>query len=168
MPKIKQRSNDELNLLKEYLQYDSENGLISLKKFKQGREPGTILGSLDSAQGYLYFSVNQSRYAAHRVAWFLYSNEWPYLEIDHINGIKTDNRIKNLRLATRSMNTQNYPGHRNGNPVGVTFRKDGRWHAQAPRNFLNRKATKNKSLGSYTTKEEAQQVVIDYCEKNYE
>ncbi len=44
---------------------------------------------------------------AHRVAWLLMTGSDPVEEIDHINGVKTDNRWENLRPANRSQNAMN-------------------------------------------------------------
>jgi hypothetical protein len=52
-------------------------------------------------------------YLAHRLAWAFVNGEFPKSDIDHVNGIKTDNRIENLRLATRSENQCNRGKHAN-------------------------------------------------------
>lgn len=44
---------------------------------------------------------------AHRLAWRIYHGTWPERDLDHINGVRHDNRISNLRLATPSENSAN-------------------------------------------------------------
>ena len=51
--------------------------------------------------------MNRKRFYAHRVAWLLHYGEWPDDEIDHINGVKDDNRISNLRNVDRKTNVEN-------------------------------------------------------------
>jgi hypothetical protein len=88
------------------------------------------LTSVES-KGYRQGRVCSRQMMAHRIAWALAYGEWPS-EIDHINGIKTDNRLKNLRVATRTENTQhrakfrtNTSGHK-----GVRQSRAGRWEAR--------------------------------------
>jgi hypothetical protein len=47
------------------------------------------------------------QYSAHRLAWLYFYGVWPSGEVDHINGDGTDNRIANLRDATRGQNATN-------------------------------------------------------------
>jgi hypothetical protein len=58
-----------------------------------------------------------------RLAWAIHNGDWPPLDmyIDHINGIKADNRIANLRLVTPTQNQQNKAGH-GLYPKGVAWR----------------------------------------------
>jgi len=49
---------------------------------------------------------------AHRLAWFFTHEIWPTVDVDHINGDPSDNRLVNLRLATVSQNLWNCKGHR--------------------------------------------------------
>jgi hypothetical protein len=95
-----------IDALKLLLRYDSETGLIYWVAKGKGmikkKPAGTKLHS-----GYLGICIGSKRWQAHRIAWALHHGEWPKDQIDHINGIKTDNRICNLRDATNSQNGKN-------------------------------------------------------------
>ena len=65
-----------------------------------------LLGFTD--EGYIRIRINHVEYRAHRIIWTMFNGEIPEgLLIDHINGIKSDNRLENLRLATRQQNNAN-------------------------------------------------------------
>ncbi|MDA6380520.1 HNH endonuclease signature motif containing protein [Escherichia coli] len=51
--------------------------------------------------------INGKAYPAHRLAWLIVYGTMPDGFIDHINRVRTDNRISNLRLVTHSENMQN-------------------------------------------------------------
>lgn len=83
-------------------------------------------------RGYLKGSIFNRTYAAHRVAWTIATGAWPAAEIDHINRVKTDNRLENLRLATKKQNMRNRKslGGASSEYLGVTWHK-GRQKWQA-------------------------------------
>lgn len=88
-------------LATEYLRY--EDGLLFWKKAKrQGKMAGTVKKNI-----YVNVSFGNKLYKAHRVIWLMHYGKWPENEIDHINGVKHDNRIENLREATASQNAIN-------------------------------------------------------------
>ena len=56
--------------------------------------------------GYLVCNYDGQRIYVHRLTWYLHYGYWPK-RLDHINRIKTDNRIENLREATAEQSSQN-------------------------------------------------------------
>lgn len=93
-----------------------------------GREAGRISGT-----GYIQLLIKGKFYYAHRVAWLLMTGSWPEKYIDHINRSKTDNRLINLREATRSENLRNTKMH-SDNRSGIKgvswFPRDRLWRAR--------------------------------------
>jgi len=57
-------------------------------------------------RGYYFGSIDGCQYLAHRVVWKMHTGDEPS-QLDHINGDRSDNRIKNLRVATSKENAQN-------------------------------------------------------------
>ena len=93
--------------LKEVADYCRESGDFTRKIKARGRfgQVGRKLGATNK-RGYVAICIDGKTYYAHRLAWFYVHNEWPD-EIDHINRNKSDNRIRNLRVCTRSENMLN-------------------------------------------------------------
>ena len=87
--------------LQKLLDYNPDTGLFLCR-----RNPSKIKGRL-TTNGYRQISVNNERFAAHRLAWLYVYGQWPESQIDHINRIKDDNRIVNLRPATPKQNNEN-------------------------------------------------------------
>src|SRR5215468_6803827 len=57
--------------------------------------------------GYVHIGVDGRTYSAHRLAWFYVYGVWPEHDIDHMNGVRGDNRLVNLREATHIQNCRN-------------------------------------------------------------
>lgn len=103
--------------IRDLIDYNPENGVLTAKVNFSGRQAGSVIGS-QTWQGYYAFSLFGKKCFAHRLAWLLHYGEWPSQPIDHINGIKTDNSIRNLRLCSLSQNQFNKPTQKN-NTTGV-------------------------------------------------
>ena len=95
----------------------------------------------------------------HRLAWFIVYGVIPFGEIDHINQIKTDNRIENLRDVPKSINQRNVPrrvSNTSGVP-GVTWHKQrAKWCAQASVDG------KHHHIGLFTAIEDAEKAAKEF------
>lgn len=105
--------------LKILVNYDHDTGIFTWNKSRKCAKPGVKVGTV-GFNGYCHACLNYKKYYLHRLAWLYVYGEIPNSEIDHINRIKTDNRICNLRLATRNQNLwntslqkRNKSGHKN-------------------------------------------------------
>ncbi len=83
-----------------------------------------VAGSPDKS-GHILIGIDQIRYKAHRLAWFYINGVWPPYEIDHINGIPSDNRINNLRLISARWQQRANQKLRKDNKSGL---KGVSWH----------------------------------------
>lgn len=130
--------------LGKHVHYCPFNGTLTWKVSNRGhRKAGDPAGSYNR-QGYRRVKIRQKVYLVHRLAWALAYGEWPPGELDHINGIRDDNRICNLRAATRWENCQNIT------PKGVRFEPSrGKWLARIHR------VGKTRNLGRYNSEAEA-------------
>jgi len=107
------KSLPSLEQLNKLFTYDKETGTLT---WKQGQRAGYQAGSMTN--GYRAVSVNQSNYGVHRVAYYMGTGAEPN-HIDHINGVKDDNRLDNLRSVTFTENMRNVK-KRADNSSGVT------------------------------------------------
>lgn len=96
-------------LLKEIYEYSEATGLFIFKKTRGGVKRGSIAGSAIKSGESFYLRVNIGgvQLMAHRLAWLYVYGVFPVNEIDHIDGDSMNNRICNLREATRKQNNEN-------------------------------------------------------------
>lgn len=92
--------------LKELLNYNPETGAFTWRKVGKHIQEGRLAGTLNS-QGYSKIHVQRKEYKAHRLAWLYTYGTFPENQIDHINGVRDDNRIDNLRAVTNAENHRN-------------------------------------------------------------
>ena len=122
---------------------------------KRSTKIGSLAGGLGS-KGYISLMYERKPICAHRMAWLLTYGRWPDGEIDHINGIRDDNRLCNLRDVPRRVNCTNKKCHREGHSVGVSFRpakgnrRTAKWEAHIGIDGIYY------FLGSYGAKAEAE------------
>ena len=94
--------------LRELLAYDAKTGqFFRLTDGGRGVKAGEVAGCIQKSSGYRYISLDGKRMLAHRLAWLHFFGEWPKRQIDHINGVRDDNSIGNLRDVSISVNQQN-------------------------------------------------------------
>jgi len=120
-----------LSELNQLLRYDPESGEIYWIAPGKGRIKKKSAGTKEIS-GYKGIVINGKRIRAHIIAWALYNGKWPDDQIDHINGIKTDNRIINLREATNLQNGKNFriKSNNKSGVTGVYWDKDNnKWAA---------------------------------------
>jgi hypothetical protein len=140
------------NRLSELFSYEPETGFLYWKERAQSWFPdrghGGAYGCMrrwnaDNANrraftakdgpGYHWGAIKGIRCKAHQVVWALHNGEWALEQIDHVNGIRTDNRIENLRAVSHRENARNakiYRSNKSGTPGVSWHKRDQIWIAR--------------------------------------
>lgn len=140
-------------LVQHHLKYNPETGKFI---WLRGRRAGYLAGS-EGTNGYIKIQLLGVHCLAHRLAWLYMYGKFPDNFIDHINGVKADNRIVNLRDATASENRQNQRKGNIGTKSGLlgVYPSGRRWMA------LIHVDHQHRYLGTYDTREEAHQKYLE-------
>lgn len=146
--------------LMQVLSYDPETGIFRWKvSWKHMREGKEITNTCVAGYGRVKFQGKA--YKLHRLAWLFHHGEWPKGHIDHINRVKNDNRIVNLRDVSPARNMRNqgmYSTNKSGAKGVYWFH--GKWVAYQKLNY------KVHYLGRFDTVEEASKVVNKFRLEN--
>jgi hypothetical protein len=144
-------ADDDVRQLRKWLSYDADTGVLRWRLRPSSHvASGSAAGCLAS-KGYRIVRLGRKNFLAHRVAWALHYGEWPVGDLDHANMDKDDNRIANLRPASRPQNNANSPSRSSrGLPKGC-YKLKGRerWYSQIKIDG------ETKRLGYFTTAAEA-------------
>lgn len=167
MPSLKELALTQ-ERLKHLLHYNPDNGVFIWRNKPASRsnriKAGDIAGCIKTDSGYVVINIDGKSYRAHRLAWFYVYGVWPKQKIDHINNIKSDNRILNLREASNSENGWNIgaPATNTSGVKGVCWDKQTRkWRAQC---WVS---GKHYVLGRFASIDEAAMVVARFREKHH-
>lgn len=148
--------------LKDLMHYNAETGMfVRVKKVNNRTKVGQIISKLNE-DGYVVVIVDRVTCLAHRLAFLWMTGKYPdkKMQIDHINGIRNDNRWENLRQVSAQENQHNrhqadkFAG-RTSTRLGVSFKKLGlkRWEANIRVNgkliYLGRFATEDEAANAY-------------------
>jgi hypothetical protein len=147
----------EQSLLHEMLDYQDGQLVWKNKKDNLAHLNGKVAGCMHKS-GYRQIKFGQTLYLAHRIMWIYHNGSIDEnMQIDHINGVKNDNRIENLRLVTAQQNCFNRSRHK---AKGYSWSKAAqKWQATIQENG------KNKYLGVFVNEEDARNAYLDKVKK---
>lgn len=149
-------------LLRDMFLYDGETGnLISKSSTGSRWKAGRVVGGVNDL-GYVTVSVGGKRLGAHRVVWAIYYGHWPLNDIDHIDGVRSNNRIDNLRDVSAETNLQNRRLPQRNNKSGLLGVSPNRKRFSAS---IKVDGVKH-HLGTYDTPEEAHKVYL-MCKRQF-
>jgi hypothetical protein len=166
--------------VKELFNYDKKDGKLTWKKrecgwFKDVRSckifnskfPGKTTGC-DDGKGYLQVRMLGKLYFVHRLVWAWHHGEWPPAgyDIDHIDKNTLNNKIENLRIATRSQNNVNTHKSKVKNKVKGYTRVENKNGTVI---YIAQSSWKGKHyhLGVFRTKEEAISAYTSFAKKHH-
>jgi len=144
--------------LRNIMRYDPDTGKLFWRERSDrprqwnSRWAGKEAFTANRGDGYRCGRINGKTFFAHRVIWAIVHGHWPEQDIDHINGIRNDNRLSNLRSVSRSENMKNKmrPPSNTSGFIGVTWnKKTGKWQAQIQVDG------RSKTLGNFSDKSDA-------------
>lgn len=146
---------DAQTVLSKY-RYEQSTGTFQHLLHASGR------GVIKTPKGYVRVLINGKYFMAHHLVWLLHTGGLPAKQIDHVNGLRDDNRFENLREVSPVENSQNQRcAHKTSSTglLGATPYRDPRlktprWRAQIR---INGKST---HIGLFASAEEAHEAYL--------
>lgn len=137
-------------LVRELFDYDGDKGILIRKSFKNGKRKPVGHKPIHS-QGYGQVRIGGKMYFTHRIIWLWNFGELPEF-IDHLDRDRMNNRLDNLRTATKQQNNHNHGLHGNNSTgfPGVSWHKPAKKY-KAEISINN----KNLYLGLFAAAEDA-------------
>lgn len=151
--------------VKTLLNYDPVTGVFFWTDKAYGKAKNKKAGYAD-AKKYFRVQINGKKYFLHRIAWLIIYGSWPVGEIDHIDGNKQNNKIKNLRDVSKNMNQHNRKKAASSNMIGilgVSKTKKGR-----PYRARIKICGIEKNIGKFDTAEDAHKAYLKAKRKFHE
>jgi hypothetical protein len=144
------------------VRYDPKTGVFTWKTTIGRAKAGDTAGYLNP-RGYIKISIGGNLYLAHRLAFLMMTGRWPIYGVDHINGIKNDNRWGNLRDVPDRINIQNKRWSKRGRknyelPLGVQVCPDSFSNPYRARIQVNGKSV---HLGLFPTADAAHLAYVE-------
>lgn len=152
--------------LRSHLSYDVNSGVFTWKaRTPKGNfvKVGDVAGTKDG-YGYVVIRISRRAYKAHRLAWLYVYGEWPKALIDHRDGVRDNNRLSNLREATRAQNQQNQKTHKD-NRTGLKGVCRDRRAISKPFSVQIQANGKLHHIGTFSTETEAQAAYCDAAKR---
>jgi len=150
--------------LVKFLSYDPSTGIFTSMANRGPIKIGQPVGGVNLS-GYIQIQIDGIIYYGHRLAWLYVTGKWPDETIDHINGVRSDNRFANLRDVAPSGNAQNQRRPRADNKcglLGVSLQKQtGKWVSRI------RIGEVYKHLGCFETPEAAHEAYLAAKRKHH-
>jgi len=139
--------------------YDLITGVLTRRETVSSRAIAGMRAGGPRRDGYRHISIDGRRHLEHRVVWLHVHGKLPAAFLDHVNGMRSDNRICNLREVSPQENTQNNTVIRSDNQsafhIGVSWhKKNKRWRARIGA------AGKKIELGWFETAEQARDAYL--------
>jgi hypothetical protein len=139
--------------LQDLVKYDRDTGIFTWNMTRRRCRSGDKAGC-SMQNGYAGIRLDDTLYTAHRLAWLYVHGEWPARQLDHVNGVRADNRLCNLREATNAQNAQNRKRVDNKSGFPGVRKENSKWLAEIKVDY------KPIRLGLFTTPEAAHDVYL--------